>query len=230
MSLMVALKIERPCYFARKFCTDASKLKSMNVTRILAVRHGETAWNVDTRIQGQIDIPLNDHGRWQAQQLAKALVDEDIHAIYASDLSRALHTAQAVAQRMRDLAIQPQVWLARASLWRFSRPYLGRYSKPNGLKKREQWRVRDPNWTPKGGGESLVMLHNRIETCDARYGGATSWAANTVWSPMAGCWTFLYRMATGQDLQAARTWGLRNTAINRLFWSAEGSADCGLGR
>jgi probable phosphoglycerate mutase len=77
----------------------------MKITRILAIRHGETAWNVDTRIQGQIDIPLNDHGRWQAQQLAKALADEDIHAIYASDLSRAFDTAQAVAST-KQIAIQ----------------------------------------------------------------------------------------------------------------------------
>ena len=69
------------------------KLAGMKITRILAIRHGETAWNVDSRIQGQIDIPLNDHGRWQAQQLAKVLSDEDIHAIYASDLSRAFDTA-----------------------------------------------------------------------------------------------------------------------------------------
>jgi probable phosphoglycerate mutase len=40
----------------------------MQATRILAIRHGETAWNVDTRIQGQLDIDLNDVGRWQAQQ------------------------------------------------------------------------------------------------------------------------------------------------------------------
>ena len=32
-------------------------------TRLIAVRHGETAWNVDTRLQGQLDIPLNDRGR-----------------------------------------------------------------------------------------------------------------------------------------------------------------------
>ena len=43
------------------------------VTRVLAIRHGETAWNVDTRIQGQLDIPLNDTGRWQAHRLALAV-------------------------------------------------------------------------------------------------------------------------------------------------------------
>ena len=39
----------------------------MQATRLIAIRHGETAWNVDTRIQGQLDVELNDTGRWQAQ-------------------------------------------------------------------------------------------------------------------------------------------------------------------
>ena len=57
----------------------------MQATRIIAVRHGETAWNVDTRIQGQLDIPLNDNGRWQAQRLARALAaSEQIDAIYTT--------------------------------------------------------------------------------------------------------------------------------------------------
>ena len=59
-------------------------------TRIIAVSHGETAWNVDTRIQGYLDIDLNDKGRWQAQQAARTLADEDVDAIYASDLMRFL--------------------------------------------------------------------------------------------------------------------------------------------
>ena len=61
----------------------------MHATRIIAIRHGETAWNVDTRIQGHLDIPLNDTGLWQARQLARALADEPVAAIYTSDLQRA---------------------------------------------------------------------------------------------------------------------------------------------
>ncbi|MFM7001138.1 MAG: histidine phosphatase family protein, partial [Limnohabitans sp.] len=71
----------------------------MDATRILAIRHGETAWNVDTRIQGHIDIPLNDTGLQQARWLAEALAERDqVNAIYASDLSRAHVTAQTIAQ------------------------------------------------------------------------------------------------------------------------------------
>ena len=71
------------------------------VTRIVAIRHGETAWNVDTRIQGQLDIPLNDTGRWQAQRLAQALADEGIGAVYASDLLRALRDRAVGGARLR---------------------------------------------------------------------------------------------------------------------------------
>jgi probable phosphoglycerate mutase len=69
----------------------------MTSTRILAIRHGETAWNVDTRIQGQLDIDLNDTGRWQAQRVGHALAEEPIAAVYSSDLKRAFDTARAIA-------------------------------------------------------------------------------------------------------------------------------------
>ena len=69
----------------------------MIATRIIAIRHGETAWNVDTRLQGHLDIGLNTRGQWQARRAAQALADEDISAIYSSDLSRARATAQAIA-------------------------------------------------------------------------------------------------------------------------------------
>ena len=74
----------------------------MQATRILAIRHGETAWNVATRIQGQLDIPLNATGEWQAAQLAQALsAQEQIDAIYTSDLLRAYATAQAIGQAVK---------------------------------------------------------------------------------------------------------------------------------
>ena len=70
------------------------------MTTLLFVRHGETDWNAERRWQGHADVPLNARGRDQAEALAAQLADEDIDAIYASDLSRAHDTALAVAKRL----------------------------------------------------------------------------------------------------------------------------------
>ena len=70
----------------------------MHATRIIAIRHGETDWNVDTRIQGHLNIGLNDTGRLQARRVAQALAGEPITAIYSSDLLRAWDTARAISE------------------------------------------------------------------------------------------------------------------------------------
>jgi 2,3-bisphosphoglycerate-dependent phosphoglycerate mutase len=74
-------------------------------TTILMARHGETDWNRERRFQGHADTPLNDSGREQAQELAERLADEDVAAIYASPLARALETAEIVGRRL-GLAVQ----------------------------------------------------------------------------------------------------------------------------
>jgi broad specificity phosphatase PhoE len=70
------------------------------MTTLLLVRHGETDWNADGRLQGQTDRPLSDFGRRQARQLADELAGEGLDAIYASDLSRARETAEIVGERL----------------------------------------------------------------------------------------------------------------------------------
>ena len=57
------------------------------MTTLLLVRHGETDWNAEGRLQGHTDTPLNDYGRRQARALADGLAAERLDAIYASDLA-----------------------------------------------------------------------------------------------------------------------------------------------
>jgi broad specificity phosphatase PhoE len=76
----------------------------VHTTTILLVRHGETDWNRERRVQGHADEPLNDVGRAQARELAAALAQEVFDAIYASDLARAHETARIVAEQ-HDLAV-----------------------------------------------------------------------------------------------------------------------------
>jgi 2,3-bisphosphoglycerate-dependent phosphoglycerate mutase len=70
------------------------------MTTLLLVRHGETDWNADGRLQGHTDRPLSDFGRRQAQQLATELEGEELEAIYSSDLARARETAEIVGERL----------------------------------------------------------------------------------------------------------------------------------
>ncbi|MBS1158301.1 MAG: histidine phosphatase family protein [Proteobacteria bacterium] len=74
-------------------------------TRICLVRHGETEWNAERRIQGQIDIALNETGRQQAAAAGRWLRGAGIVALYGSDLQRAWSTAQAIGQ---VLGLTPQ--------------------------------------------------------------------------------------------------------------------------
>jgi broad specificity phosphatase PhoE len=80
------------------------------VTRLILIRRGQTDWNLAGRYQGQSDLPLNQHGREQALQIARSLDGTGLSAIYASDLARARDTAQILA-RAAGLKVQLDPWL-----------------------------------------------------------------------------------------------------------------------
>lgn len=208
------------CFFGKglRFC--------MQATRIVAIRHGETSWNVDARIQGHLDIPLNGTGLWQAERAAAALADEQFDAIYSSDLQRALATAQAIAHTT-GCPVHPDTGLRERCFGSFE----GRTFKDIEAALPDQalrWRKRDPEFVPDDGGESLHMLRGRIQhTVDRlaaqHVGGQIALVAH------GGVMDILYRLATRQDLQAPRTWALDNAAINRLLWTPDGLTLVGWG-
>jgi probable phosphoglycerate mutase len=70
----------------------------MNTTRFCLVRHGETNWNVEGRLQGHTDVDLNERGIAQAAQMAKAIkaINLQFDVLYTSDLQRAAKTANAI--------------------------------------------------------------------------------------------------------------------------------------
>ena len=191
-------------------------------TRIIAIRHGETAWNVDTRLQGHLDIGLNARGQWQAQRAAEALADEEIAAIYSSDLSRASATAQAIVDRSTQIAAR-QLRLNSGLRERGFGIFEGQtYAQiaTDWPEESVRWRQRDPHYAPTGG-ESLVQLRERIATT------VTALASQHVGEQIVlvahgGVMDALYRLATHQDIASPRTWELGNAAINRLLWTPDG--------
>jgi probable phosphoglycerate mutase len=199
----------------------------MDATRILAIRHGETAWNVDTRIQGHLNIPLNAVGLRQAQHLAQSLAQRDaIDAVYASDLSRAHTTASAIALAMGQ-SVTAHTGLRERHFGAFQgRTFAEIEAELPG--DAWHWRKRTPEWAPPDGGESLIVLRERIlNTVDelaARHRGQ-----QIVMVAHGGVMDILYRAATRLDLQAPRTWQLTNTAVNRLLWTPQGLSLVGWG-
>ena len=189
-------------------------------TQITAVRHGETAWNAQSRLQGHLDIDLNDLGRWQAQRVGLALADSGISTIYCSDLRRAHDTALAIAQHSgiapTDLRLEPG--LRERSFGSFqglTYTEVGERHPEDALR----WKQRDPHWAPPGG-ESPAALHQRIATTlhaiAAQHPGE-----HIALVSHGGVLDMLYRLATGQALNAPRTWELGNCAINRLLYTPQ---------
>lgn len=187
-------------------------------TRIIAIRHGQTAWNAETRMQGQLDTALDERGRWQAERLAKALHDEPIDAIVSSDLARARQTAWPLVRR-RDLRLRLEPALRERSFGvfqGFTYAHIARHW-PEGA---ARWRARDPSFAPAGG-ESLNAFQRRC--VDAAQRLAREFAGRSVvWVTHGGVLDCLHRAAMRLALDAARTWTLDNASINRLLHTDQG--------
>jgi 2,3-bisphosphoglycerate-dependent phosphoglycerate mutase len=187
-------------------------------TRLITLRHGETAWNAEQRIQGQLDVPLNDTGRWQAQRLGLALQDAGIQVVYSSDLSRTADTAAAFAG---PAGLPVQIDL------RLRERHFGEWQGCTYAELHERWpedadawRRRDPGFGPAGG-ETLTAFHERsiaiyTELCARHPGQVIAVFAH------GGLLDSLYRAATHQDLQAPRSWLCANARINRVLYNGEG--------
>jgi probable phosphoglycerate mutase len=200
-------------------------MSHQQATRVLAIRHGETSWNVDTRIQGKLDIGLNDNGRKQAERLGAALAKSQaqeplnvISAIYSSDLWRAYDTALSISKatgvpvvadeglRERGFGVfEGKTFDEIAQLW------------PD---QSLRWRQRDPHFCPEGG-ESLTQFTERILKASQALAAAHP-GQQIALVAHGGVMDVLYRAATGQGIQAPRTWSLGNAVINRLLWTPAG--------
>lgn len=188
------------------------------VTRVLALRHGETDWNRGARIQGHTDIALNDTGRWQATRLAQALADEPLAAIYSSDLQRAHHTARALSA-LTGVPVTLDAGLRERGFGRYEGRTFTEVEAEDPVAAR-RWRQRDPAFEPPGG-ESLTAFSARVvatarRLCAAHPGAQVALVAH------GGVLDCLYRAATGTPIEAPRAWPIPNAAVNRLLLTAEG--------
>jgi probable phosphoglycerate mutase len=184
----------------------------MSKTTLILVRHGETAWNAEDRMQGHEDIPLNDRGAVQAAALGARLARETFHALYSSDLKRALDTARCIS----DVTGCP---IARDP--RLRERHLGvlqgvlRHVAPDTVGDvYVRYRSSDPDYVIPGG-ESARQFAGRVLACVNhlvhRHSGET-----VVVVSHGGVLDQLYRHAMGMPISGPRAFTLLNTSVNRV--------------
>jgi broad specificity phosphatase PhoE len=126
--------------------------------QLILIRHGETLWNKEGRIQGISDVELSDVGRSQARSLALSLKDQALGAIYASPLKRAGQTAE-IINDYHHLDIQMQRDLMEMDQGDFE----GLLFKELMIREKnflQTW-ITDPAAVKMPNGESLLELQQR---------------------------------------------------------------------
>lgn len=185
-------------------------------TQLLLIRHGETTWNAEHRIQGRLDIPLSPLGVLQSARLAECLANEPIDAVYSSGQSRAWLTAAPLAARL-GLEVIAEPRLRERSFGIFEGLTLDEAAEryPPEFKK---WRERDPAWRPEGG-ESGQQLIDRVLSAVSDI-GIKHPSQTVVLVSHGGVLDVLYRAARLLEWHAPREHQMLNAAINRLTTSA----------
>lgn len=189
-------------------------------TTLLLIRHAETAWNAEHRIQGHLDVPLSATGIAQAGRLAQRLAGEAqrqrIDAVWASDLARARLTAAAVADAL-GLAVAQDPRLRERHLGRFEGHTVEEVAArwPADF---AAWRARDPAWQVPGGESGAQFIARALA---ALADIVDRWAGGTVAVVThGGVLDVAYRAARALAWDAPREHAMLNASINRLRASA----------
>ena len=193
----------------------------MTATRLCLVRHGETAWNAEGRVQGQLDIPLSATGLAQAAAVAVALKDDTFDAIYASDLVRVRQTAQPSADVLKKQVVLDE---------RLRERHYGVFQSITYVEAKERYpedyarfRAKDLDFDFETG-ESLRAFNERsLEVIEEIVRGNSG--KNVLIFTHGGVLEILYRHATGRGLTTPRDFEIPNAALNRVSYSGRWQID-----
>lgn len=200
----------------------------MTTTTLCLIRHGETAWNAEKRLQGHTDIPLNSHGVSQARQMAQALKKTGLafDVLYSSDLKRAADTAKAIEELFGIQASIDDALRER------------HFGALQGLAISEAPLVQPAIWQAHvsrdlehdlGGGESILQFATRVQSVLDNI--AQEHAGKTILMVShGGTLDMMYRIASQQALRSERVASVPNASLNWLVhngqdWAVDRWAD-----
>jgi len=184
----------------------------VSATRLCLVRHGETAWNAEGRVQGQVDVPLSAVGLAQARAVAAALAGERFDAIYSSDLTRVRQTAEPAAERL-GLPVALDAALRER--------HYGMFERHTYVEVRERYPAEYARFRDKDldfdfvSGESLRAFAARSLACVAALVERHAGESILVFTH-GGVLEMVYRHASGRTLSSPRDFELPNAALNRV--------------
>ncbi|TFW10333.1 histidine phosphatase family protein [Oxalobacteraceae bacterium OM1] len=191
------------------------------MTEIILIRHGETAWNAVRRLQGHLDIPLNEEGVRQARALGMALRDEPLDAIFSSDLMRARQTAEAIAAP-RGMAVQIDDDLRERCYGAFE----GMLYADIGARFPEAyaaWQAREIDARFPAGvntAETLREFHARAVDAIVRIVSENTYR-KVAMVAHGGVLECAYRAAQGISFDRPRDFDIFNASVNRFRWDGE---------
>jgi probable phosphoglycerate mutase len=182
-------------------------------TRLCLVRHGETAWNAERRLQGHIDVPLNETGESQARASAALLAQERFDVLYCSDLARARRTALVAAERIGlALTLEPRLRERHYGAFQGLTYEEAEQRYPEAY---AHFHAREPAFAFPDGGESLTAFAGRVrsalEQIVARHPGQSVLIVTH-----GGVLDIAHRIASGKPLEAERDFSIPNAALNWL--------------
>jgi probable phosphoglycerate mutase len=190
----------------------------VKATRLCIVRHGETAWNAEGRVQGQLDIPLNEVGLAQARAVAAVLGNESFSALYSSDLVRVRQTAQPSAERLGlPVLLDPDLRERNYGVFQSMTYAEAKERLPRDY---ARFRAKDPDFAFTSG-ESLARFNERALACVDSLIKKHAGEKLLVFTH-GGVLEMVYRHATGRGLSSARDFEIPNAAINRIEAAAQG--------
>lgn len=189
-----------------------------SVTRFCVVRHGETAWNAEGRVQGQLDVPLSEVGLAQARAVAHALAGERFDALYSSDLARVRQTAAPAAARLGlEVRCDPALRERHYGLFQGLTYAQCRTERPADY---ARFKAKELHYD-FGNGETLAGFNQRVlefmHCLSERHAGE-----KLLVFTHGGVLEMLYRHAMQRGLSTPRDFEIPNAALNVLFKNTQG--------
>lgn len=182
------------------------------MAKLILIRHGETQWNRERRMQGHSDSPLSEVGLRQAQLLAQRMKNFEFHALYCSDSGRAHHTARTVAEVTgHKLIVEPRLRERHFGLFE---GLTAVEIQERHAEAYEKFKSRDPDYAVPGG-ESAAAFRERALACLAEIAMRHPSEVVVIVTHGLVC-DIAYRAAKDIDLMARRDFHLVNAGLNHF--------------